>query len=73
MPGEILRIVLALAEGMVGWGSEDARALLAGSLVVTVRIQRVRAFMDGYAHHLQVRAVRWHVSFGQYECTGRLL
>ena len=50
MPGEILRVVLALAVGMVGWGSEDASAMLASSLVVTVRI--------GYTHHHQVRAVR---------------
>src|ERR1700677_2591363 len=61
MPGEILRIVLAFAEGVVGGRSENQRTMLASPFVVAVRI--------GYTNHHQVRVVCRRGSFGQHEAS----
>jgi hypothetical protein len=61
MTCEIQGVVLAFAERVVRRRSEDFRAMLTGSLMVSIRI--------GDPHHHKVCAVGWHVSFRQHDAS----
>jgi hypothetical protein len=61
MTCEIQSVVLAFAERVIRRRDEDFRAVLTGSLMVSIRI--------GDTHHHKVCAVGWHVSFRQHDAS----